>query len=81
MTKAVFLLDSCLDPHNIFRKLHKDTPEMTWDVEIQTSAQTWANYLVQTLFIAHSQSGYGENLYISYSMNDPNVCQNAVKAW
>eukprot|EP00111_Clytia_hemisphaerica_P004062 TCONS_00011639-protein len=78
---------TCLAAHNAKRGLHKNTPSMTYDMELAKRAQTYAEYLLEFDEWKHDafrkyngyESGVGENLYWSSSASRTST--NAVVSW
>jgi len=78
---------TCLAAHNAKRGLHRNTPSMTYDMDLAKRAQTYAEYLLEFDQWKHDafrtyngyESGVGENLYWSSSASRTST--NAVVSW
>ena len=51
-----------LDTHNAYRAKH-NTPALTLSSELNASAQKWADHLLASNVLQHSNGAYGENVY------------------
>lgn len=78
---------TALNSHNSYRANHQ-SPAMTQDPALVTSAQAWSSQMASSGNFAHSSSsarnGAGENLYVFYTTgNAPGdaVASKAVQAW
>lgn len=79
---------SALSAHNGYRTTHH-SPNMTISDSLNSTAQTWAQYLATNAVLQHSdpsqRNNAGENLYVSYTTAtsiDPATLGNAaVKKW
>ncbi|KAL0939578.1 pathogenesis-related protein [Colletotrichum truncatum] len=68
-----------LDAHNAARA-EVGVPDLVWDATLASNAQEWATHLLSVGDLTHSQTNSeGENLYMQYSTDAPNV--NAANAW
>ena len=80
-----YIIDECLNAHNVLRALHPGTGAMTWNDDVAKGAQEWANYLATLGKMEHaSGTGLGENLYTSWwglSGCGSATCSAAVRAW
>ena len=54
---------------NNYRNLYQAPPVM-YSLNIQSSAQSWANYLAENSIIKHSNTSYGENIAMVYNTNN-----------
>eukprot|EP00794_Sanderia_malayensis_P015913 gene15913-17513_t len=73
--------DVCLTSHNKLRALHVGTDPLVWDTSLASSAQLWAQHLVQLGSMKHSYvQGEGENIYYSKSKH-VGACADAALAW
>ncbi|CAH1788623.1 unnamed protein product, partial [Owenia fusiformis] len=71
--------ESCLAAHNKFRRMHQDTPDLTYSDDLAKSAQEWANYLTTIGFMKHS--GPGQNIYWSGKPDKDHPCGPVVDFW
>jgi len=79
---------TCLAEHNAKRNLHRNTPSMTYDMDLAKRAQTYAEYLRDNNQWKHDafrtyngyETGVGENLYWSSSGSGVSS-NNAVASW
>ncbi|XP_062844359.1 GLI pathogenesis-related 2 [Trichomycterus rosablanca] len=55
-----------LQAHNAYRKQH-GAPSLSLNASLSRSAQAWAEKLLASRTLKHRNSGYGENLYYTYS--------------
>ena len=70
----------CLGAHNTRRRLHRNTPDLTWDADLAQASQAWAERLAQEDRLFHGSSG--ENLYqFSTTGSGVRTCRDAVIAW
>nr|XP_021327299.1 ancylostoma secreted protein isoform X1 [Danio rerio] len=70
-----------LQVHNAYRKQH-GAPPLTFNKNLCRSAQQWAEHLLSTKTLAHSNKGYGENLYYAWSSANKKLTGNeAVDSW
>ncbi|XP_066935561.1 Golgi-associated plant pathogenesis-related protein 1-like [Clytia hemisphaerica] len=76
----------CLAAHNAKRALHKDTPPMTYDMDLAKRAQTYAEYMLENKQWKHDpyrkhgyKGGVGENLFWSSSAFKSST--HGVNAW
>ncbi|WCJ18086.1 Pathogenesis-related protein 1 [Euphorbia peplus] len=51
-----------LDAHNIARAQVVDVANITWDATLATYAQNYANSMIGSCNLVHSNGPYGENL-------------------
>ena len=54
----IFLLDECLRLVNLLRRLHINTPSVSWSDEFATVAQNYVNKLVNSL-----KTGIAEDVF------------------
>lgn len=54
---------------NNYRNLYQ-APPVTYSLNIQSSAQSWANYLAENSIFKHSNASYGENIAMIYNTNN-----------
>ncbi|XP_023696397.1 Golgi-associated plant pathogenesis-related protein 1 [Paramormyrops kingsleyae] len=70
-----------LDAHNAYREKH-GAPDLTMSAKLCSSAQKWADHLLTTKNLQHSNTNYGENLYYSWSSAQKELSGNeAVDTW
>lgn len=71
----------CITEHNKFRRLHKDTEPLKWDLFLGLEAQRFARYLANNIDLVHGS--LGENLFVKMGSNGTTkwTCQSASKAW
>ncbi|XP_048860832.1 Golgi-associated plant pathogenesis-related protein 1-like [Brienomyrus brachyistius] len=70
-----------LDAHNTYRRKH-GAPDLTTSAKLCSSAQKWADHLLTTKNLEHSDTNYGENLYYSWSSAQKKLAGNeAVDSW
>lgn len=71
----------CLSEHNTKRALHLGTPDMVYDLQIERSAQLWADHLAVIQEMKHEDpTQYGENIYRGYTRaTSPISGENAIK--
>ncbi len=82
------LRNTALSKHNGYRTTHK-SPNMVIDNNVNTTAQSWAQYLADNKLFQHSDStqrnGAGENLYVYYttatSITPDVLADKAVTSW
>ena len=55
-----------LESHNEYRKKH-GAPEVTYNEELCSTAQKWADHLLSIKTLKHSETDDGENVYYSWS--------------
>ncbi|PWA18522.1 hypothetical protein CCH79_00009973, partial [Gambusia affinis] len=55
-----------LDAHNNYRAAH-GAPKLTYNSELNSTAQKWAEHLLETKTLEHSDIEDGENVYYSFS--------------
>ncbi|XP_043966567.1 Golgi-associated plant pathogenesis-related protein 1-like [Gambusia affinis] len=70
-----------LDAHNNYRAAH-GAPKLTYNSELNSTAQKWAEHLLETKTLEHSDIEDGENVY--YSFNSQKVTpqgKSAVDSW
>ena len=80
--------NTALSKHNSYRSIH-NTPNMSLDNSLNSTAQRWAEHLAATGQLQHSPSsernGAGENLYASYttasSIPGNELAEQAVTSW
>ena len=91
---AVFVLLACgamgnikretLSANNFYRKNHGGK-RLYWDTKVSKFAQNWCDYLATDDKFEHSKgSGYGENIYKSWSSSGSSsegAGKSAVKSW
>ena len=76
-----FLKDLCLNEHNIRRRKHQNTADLVYDLILEQSAQTWANYMASTGKFEHeNQNTYGENLASRSSFPTPPTKEISIKS-
>lgn len=72
----------CLYAQNVFRRLHRNTPDMVWDANLASQAQSWAEHLLNLGYMKHAKvRGQGENIYTQTSSWGPATCAQAAHAW
>ncbi|MEQ8751956.1 MAG: CAP family protein [Coleofasciculus sp. G1-WW12-02] len=79
---------TALSKHNTYRNTHH-SPSMTLSSSLNSSAQTWANYLATNGVFKHSSSSQrnnaGENLYAVYttasSIDSATLANQTVSRW
>ncbi|XP_056447475.1 Golgi-associated plant pathogenesis-related protein 1-like isoform X3 [Gadus chalcogrammus] len=70
-----------LTKHNIYRQMHQ-SPPLTMSTDLNKSAQSWADHLLDNGIMQHSGSGVGENLYCMSSSAPINLTgKEAVESW
>ncbi|XP_062410611.1 GLI pathogenesis-related 2 [Sardina pilchardus] len=70
-----------LEAHNTYRQRHGASP-LTLNKELSRSAQKWAEYLLASKTMQHSQADYGENLYYAWSSAPKQLKgKEAVDSW
>ncbi|KAG5272101.1 hypothetical protein AALO_G00161670 [Alosa alosa] len=70
-----------LEAHNTYRQRHGAAP-MTLNKDLSRSAKKWAEYLLASNKMQHSQADYGENLYYAWSSTPKQLKGNeAVDSW
>ncbi|XP_059909967.1 Golgi-associated plant pathogenesis-related protein 1-like isoform X1 [Gadus macrocephalus] len=70
-----------LTTHNIYRQMHQ-SPPLTLSTDLNKSAQSWADHLLDSGIMQHSGSGVGENLYCMSSSAPINLTgKEAVESW
>ncbi|ODV86402.1 hypothetical protein CANARDRAFT_196438, partial [[Candida] arabinofermentans NRRL YB-2248] len=75
--------DIYLAKHNAYRALHSDTPAMTWDADLESVAQGYADEYTCSGNLVHSGNSdvdgtsIGENLAYGYDF----LTAGAVKGW
>uniref|UniRef100_G3NGY8 Im:7150988 n=1 Tax=Gasterosteus aculeatus TaxID=69293 RepID=G3NGY8_GASAC len=70
-----------LETHNAYRAKH-NTPKMTLNQELTASAQKWADQLLATNTMQHSETADGENIYgMSSSAPIKPTGKEAVDSW
>jgi uncharacterized protein YkwD len=82
------LRSTALSQHNTYRAKHR-SPNMALDNSLNSTAQSWAQYLASKGELEHSsrsqRNNAGENLYVFYttqsSINGSTIAKNAVKSW
>ncbi|TRY83204.1 hypothetical protein DNTS_035115 [Danionella cerebrum] len=70
-----------LQIHNVYRRQH-GAPPLSINKGLCHSAQQWAEHLLSIKTLQHSNKGYGENLYYSWSSANKKLtgCE-AVESW
>ncbi|XP_065064531.1 uncharacterized protein LOC135690796 [Rhopilema esculentum] len=93
MTVKSDFAGECLFAHNVARGQHEDTPDLTWDADLATSAESYAQKLASdnqksggsSYLMDHSPAAgrdYGENIYIGNSGGlDERKIANAMYFW
>ena len=76
----------CLRAHNGKRRLHYNTPSLTWDAGLAKGSQDWslklANENSNPVKLLHSSGSYGENVAYSGTSGSANKgCRDAVNSW
>jgi len=66
--------------------MHAGTPDLEWDLELESLSQAWADDLVRRNAFGHDPKNgaqqTGENLYYYNGFGSDQVtCENACKAW
>lgn len=61
-----------LEAHNAYRAKHSTAP-MTMNSELSATAQKWADHLLATRTMMHSQTQDGENIYNMFSSQALNL--------
>ncbi|XP_013870114.1 Golgi-associated plant pathogenesis-related protein 1 [Austrofundulus limnaeus] len=70
-----------LETHNTYRTMHQ-APPLTYNSELCSKAQAWADQLLQRKTLAHSETDDGENVFYSFSSASLNLKGNeAVDSW
>ncbi|XP_030621351.1 Golgi-associated plant pathogenesis-related protein 1, partial [Chanos chanos] len=70
-----------LSAHNEYRRQHQ-APALTMSEDLCSSAQAWANHLLSTKALQHSNTNNGENLYYAWSSDTKNLTgKEAVDSW
>ncbi|XP_076139737.1 GLI pathogenesis-related 2 [Alosa pseudoharengus] len=70
-----------LEAHNTYRQRHGAAP-LTLNKDLSRSAQKWAEYLLASKKMQHSQADYGENLYYAWSSAPKQLKgKEAVDSW
>ena len=80
----IYHVDVSLRIHNEMRNRHVDTTALLWCDDLAMDAQEWADKLAKTGKLQHGEHKFGENLYSQWSsgsLNEKDVCKNAVQAW
>ncbi|OOQ57505.1 hypothetical protein BC343_14620 [Mucilaginibacter pedocola] len=67
-----------LEHHNAVRK-EVGSPPLTWSKELAAIAQQWADHLAETNSFQHSQTKYGENLFMGTASYYSNL--SASESW
>lgn len=88
LSRSIILLDSCLARLNDKRAMHRMTPIVTWNINLQASAQAWARQLATERTSRNSPSsarlGVGENVFAlptGSSVSPQQLCLQAVETW
>ena len=75
---------ACVKAHNDKRALHVATAPLVWDETLAKDAEQWAEHLLQTDQLTHSdlnqRNGAGENLFFSISPA-VSTCAEAADQW
>lgn len=79
---------TALSKHNTYRTIHH-SPKLTQASSLNTTAQSWAEYLATNALFEHSsrnqRNNAGENLYVYYttgsSISATTLANQTVKAW
>ncbi|KAG7240061.1 hypothetical protein INR49_028064 [Caranx melampygus] len=80
MTDASFQKEF-LETHNAYRAKH-NTPPLKLNSELTATAQAWANHLLATGTLAHSNTNDGENVFTMYSSSSIKLTgKEAVDSW
>ncbi|KAI2657127.1 Golgi-associated plant pathogenesis-related protein 1 [Labeo rohita] len=70
-----------LEAHNEYRKQHQ-APELTYNDELCSAAQKWADHMLSIRTLGHSETDDGENVYyFSSSVSKPASGKAAVDSW
>ncbi|XP_041644316.1 Golgi-associated plant pathogenesis-related protein 1-like [Cheilinus undulatus] len=70
-----------LETHNTYRKKH-NAPAMTYNSEMNATAQKWADSLLARGILEHSQTNDGENIYNMFSSATIKLTgKEAVDSW
>ncbi|KAI4890044.1 hypothetical protein NFI96_014715, partial [Prochilodus magdalenae] len=70
-----------LESHNEYRKKH-GAPEVTYNEELCSTAQKWADHLLSIKTLQHSETDDGENVYYSWSSSPKKLTgAEAVESW
>ena len=75
--------DAFLSEHNTVRAIH-NSPALTSNSDLAASAQSHADYMLETGVFRHSNQPYGENLFLMYSQSAPDpatIAAQAVNSW
>ena len=78
------VVESILLAHNKQRRLHRDTPDLVWDLKLAKDARNWALELAKSGALKHASTTSGENLYYQWSSNiidEKSACEKAVENW
>lgn len=88
MIDLISLRNASLSSHNTYRTTHR-SPAMTLQDSLNTTSQSWAEYLAKSGTMQHSSSEYrngaGENLYVFYTTSTTvsplTLADKAVASW
>ena len=75
------VIEQSVESHNSRRMLHQDTPDVTYDKELEQLAQAWADNIAARGVMEHEKDvDDGENIYWS-SGGGAKTIEDACKAW
>ncbi|XP_073668199.1 uncharacterized protein [Paramisgurnus dabryanus] len=70
-----------LETHNQYRRKHQ-APDLKMSEALCKSAQQWADHILSTKTLGHSDTDNGENVYYAFSSNPkPQTGKEAVDSW
>ncbi|XP_037046533.1 uncharacterized protein LOC119081604 [Bradysia coprophila] len=73
VTTSNEFIQQCLDEHNKFRAMHH-APPLKLNNKLSKIAQAWANQLAKDEKMYHSETDFGENLFLVYSRQTWILC-------